>query len=122
MHELAVCQELMRQVATLAQERLAERVTSIVVRVGPLSGVESSLLASAFQIARAGTVAADARLLVETAPVRVHCSMCGAVTEAAANRLLCSACDSWRTEVASGDELLLVSVELEKSRKEVRDV
>lgn len=114
MHELAVCQGMLRQVMDIADREQARAVTRILVRIGPLSGVEPQLLAQAFPIASAGTLAADAALELESLPVRVRCEQCGAESEASPNRLLCGACGDYHTRLLSGDELLLVSVELER--------
>jgi hydrogenase nickel incorporation protein HypA/HybF len=112
MHELSVCQGLMRQVLEIAREHRAERVEQVVLRVGPLSGVEPSLLADAFPFASAGTVAEGAELVIEMENVKVRCLTCGAQTETTANRLVCGSCGDFRTQLVSGDELLLVSVQL----------
>ena len=114
MHELAVCQGLMTQVGRLAVREDAERITCIRLAIGPLSGVEPRLLADAFPIAAAGTLAEDAELIVEAQPVRVQCLTCGAQSAASANRLLCGSCGDYRTRLLSGDELLLMSVDLER--------
>ena len=113
MHELSVCQALLRQLESIAREQRATRVTQVVIQIGTLSGVEPELLRQAYPIASAGTLAAAAELVLETAPIRVHCSACGADSTATANRLLCAACGDYRTELISGDELLLTHVELE---------
>jgi hydrogenase nickel incorporation protein HypA/HybF len=113
MHELAVCQALIQQVDAIARERHAQRVISIVVRIGPLAGVEPGLLRSAYSIASAGTLAEDANLVLEQSSVRVRCLECGGESEVLSNRLLCGFCGQWRTEVLTGEELLLASVELE---------
>lgn len=112
MHELAVCQGVIGQVTEIAARHGARGVERIRVRIGPLSGVEAPLLERAFPIAAAGTVAAEAQLVVGMEAVRVRCRTCGAQSEAAPNRLLCAACGDWRTELLSGDELILESVEL----------
>ena len=114
MHELSICQSLMGQVETIALERNARCVLSIVVAVGPLSGVEAQLLINAFPVASAGSIAEQAKLLVETLPVRVKCSQCGKQSDALPNKLLCANCGDWRTTLISGDELMLMSVELEQ--------
>ncbi|MEJ2575844.1 MAG: hydrogenase maturation nickel metallochaperone HypA [Gammaproteobacteria bacterium] len=114
MHELAVCQSLMAQVVDIAARENAERVTSITLRMGPLSGVEPDLLAEAFPIAAAGTPAEGAELRFERLPVRVRCTTCGAESDATVNRLLCGACGDYRTRLISGDEMLLASLELER--------
>jgi hydrogenase nickel incorporation protein HypA/HybF len=113
-HELAVCQGLLRQVMDIARQEQARTVTRILVRIGPLSGIEPRLLASAFPIASAGTPAAGASLVLETLPVRVRCEQCGAESDALPNRLLCGQCGDYHTRLLSGDELLLASVELER--------
>jgi hydrogenase nickel incorporation protein HypA/HybF len=117
MHELSVCQGMLSQVSTIAVEHAARSVSSITVRIGPLSGVEPALLAQAFSIASAGTVASEARLHIETLPVRVHCETCGEDTDATVNRLLCGSCGDYHTRLISGDELLLASVELESDEQ-----
>lgn len=113
MHELSICQALVGQLRELAREQRAARIIRVVVQIGPLSGVEPELLRHAYPVASAGSPAADATLVLETLPVRVHCETCGADSAAAVNRLLCGACGDYRTRLISGDELLLASVELE---------
>lgn len=112
MHELSVCQALIGQVESVARERGASVVKSVLVRLGPLSGVEAPLLEQAYPLASAGTVAESSKLLIEPAPIRVKCETCGAETEAAPNRLLCASCGDYHTRLLSGDEMMLMSVEL----------
>lgn len=114
MHELAICQALLEQVLGTARERGARRVTGIVVRIGPLSGVEPELLRRAYPIAAADTVAAEAELALEATSVRVRCLRCHAEGEASNTDLTCRSCGHWRTQLLAGDELLLASVELER--------
>ena len=121
MHELAICQSLLDQVETIALERNAQCVTSIVVAMGPLSGVEVQLLKNAYPIASAGTVAENAELVIEYLPVRVECTQCGSVSDVLPNKLICKQCGDWRTILVSGDEMMLMSVELEKSKEINKD-
>ena len=113
MHELSVCQALIEQVTRVARDNDARRVISIVITVGPLSGVEPRLLEHAYPLAAAGTVAEDASLVIETVPVRVRCRSCAAETEAQANRLVCGDCNDWQVDVIGGEEMLLTRVEIE---------
>ena len=112
MHELSVCNALIEQVEVIAREHRAARVASIVLRIGPLSGIEIALLEHAYPLAATGTVGEDAKLVIESLPVKVKCSQCGAESEVAPNRLLCAACGEFRTNLLSGDEMILASVEL----------
>ena len=111
MHELAVCQALLTEVQRTAAGAAAGPVVRIVLRLGPLSGVEPRLLARAFEFARIGSVAADAELCIEPTAVQVECTLCHRVSEAAPNRLICGHCGAWHTRLVAGDELLLQRVE-----------
>lgn len=112
MHEFSVCIALMEQVERIAREHRARRVDRIVLQLGPLSGVEAPLLEHAWPLAAAGTIAADAELVIDAAPVRVKCTRCGIESEAPPNRLLCAGCGDYRTRLVSGDEMLLAKLEL----------
>ncbi len=112
MHELSICQNLLVQVADIAAARGASSVARITLELGPLCGVEPTLLARAFEIARAGSCAAGAELSIEIVGVSVRCVLCGAETQVIHNRMLCGACGGYRTELISGDEMRLRGVEL----------
>lgn len=112
MHELSICQALLDQVEGIAKEHGATKVERIVLKVGPLAGVEPALLRNAYPLAAAGTLAEHAELIIEPAPVRVRCNSCEAETDATPNRLLCGLCGDWRTRLISGDEMLLANLEL----------
>lgn len=112
MHELSICLALIEQVDRIARERNARTVSRIVVELGPLSGVDASLLLHAYPLAAAGTVAEDAELDIEASGIVVQCSSCGARSAATPNRLLCSNCGDYRTRIVSGDEMILQRVEL----------
>ena len=107
MHELALCQSLLAEVTRVAHDHRAVAVESVTVDVGALGGVEPELLARAFTIARAGTVAASATLDIRAVAPRVRCRSCGEDADAEASRLSCPRCGSWRTDLIAGDELLL---------------
>lgn len=111
MHELSLCQALIAKVEEIARERNA-RVSEVRVAIGPLSGVEPRLLSQAFPLACAGTLAEGSRLAVEQPELRVRCHDCDSESTVDPNRLLCGVCGSWRTDLTSGDEMMLLRVEL----------
>ncbi len=112
MHELAICQSLLREVERTAAAHGGREVTAVVVSIGPLSGVEPGALSRAFSVACGATVAGRAALRIETVPVVVWCAACRRETRTAPNALICGHCGAWRIELVSGDELLLKQVEL----------
>lgn len=113
MHELAVCQSIISQVAQIAMQNNAQSVSRIIIEIGPLSGVEASLLEHAFPIASAGTIAQNAILETHSLAIMLRCNLCNNENEASMNKLLCSTCGTWQTTLISGDEMLLRSIELE---------
>jgi hydrogenase nickel incorporation protein HypA/HybF len=98
-HELSVCQALIAQVEQIAAQHAAQGVKSVHLRLGPLAGVEAQLLQDAYPIACAGSVAAESVLVIDLAPLQVKCQRCGQ-------------CGDYHTQVVSGDEMLLMRVEL----------
>lgn len=114
MHELSVCQALLDQVREIALSNHAHAVKTITIRVGPLSGIEPPLLHRAFTIARLNTVAHDARLVMESDPVVVHCRHCDTNHPAPANHLRCPDCHQPCPELVSGDALTLASIDIER--------
>ncbi len=118
MHELSVCIALMEQVQKIARDHNAKRVEKMVLKIGPLSGVEIPLLRHAYPLAAAGTVAEQAELVIDTMPVKVRCTQCGAETEVLPNRLVCGKCGDYRTQLVSGDEMLLYNLELTVNKEE----
>jgi hydrogenase nickel incorporation protein HypA/HybF len=112
LHELSVCQALLTQISEIAANRGADAVERVVIEVGPLSGVEPTLLARAFTALCGGSCAAGAVLSIESPAVTIRCLACGAQSQAAPNRLLCAECGGYRTQIVTGDELRLRRVEL----------
>lgn len=103
---------LLDQVQSIAKQHDAVSVETITLKIGPLSGIEISLLEHAYPLAAAGTVAEHAKLVIESMAVRIKCTQCGAESEVLPNRLLCGVCGDFRTRLLSGDEMLLGRVEL----------
>lgn len=112
MHELSVCIALLDQVEQISRQRGGMEVSKIIIKMGPLSGVEPKLLRHSYPIAATGTVAEHAELVIDAADVVVHCSQCDCESKVTPNRLLCRACGDFRTRIVSGDEMILQSVEL----------
>jgi hydrogenase nickel incorporation protein HypA/HybF len=111
MHEMSLCRALLTQVEAAAGEQGAKAVTAIRLIIGPLSGVEIALLEHAYPLAARGTLAEGAQLAITQAPVRVRCLLCGETSEAQPNNLCCTHCDAYRTQLLSGDEMLLEGIE-----------
>jgi hydrogenase nickel incorporation protein HypA/HybF len=110
MHELAITQS----VVDLVLERTGgRRVVAVRVRVGALSGFVAESMAFCFELAVTGTALEGARLVIEETLGRISCRSCGTEQEIPDRILLCG-CGSADVRIVSGDDLDLVSVELER--------
>ena len=112
MHELSLCQNLIDQLTALARQHGAIAISRVEVQAGPLSGVEPQLLETAFLMAREGTVADTAELVIDSPSARVACSACEAESVVPPNDLRCPCCGSTDTTLVAGHELILARVEL----------
>lgn len=112
MHELSLCRSLLRQILAVASQHRAVAVTGLRLQIGPLSGVEPELLKIAFPLAAAGTIAKSAKLNLVATCIEVYCKSCKKRAQATPNQLCCGTCGSCSTQLVSGDELMLESVEL----------
>ncbi|MFO7602426.1 MAG: hydrogenase maturation nickel metallochaperone HypA [Gammaproteobacteria bacterium] len=112
MHELSVCRSLMTQLETIMDEHQAAGIERVSLQIGPLAGIEPQLLKQAFPIASRDTRAEGAELAIEAVAIRIRCQGCGEESEARINDLSCPSCRHGQTQLLSGDEMLLHSVEL----------
>lgn len=117
MHELSVCIALVNQVERIAKDKAGSTVARVVIKLGPLSGIEPQLLLNSYPLAASGTLAENADLKIDTVEVVVRCTQCDCETPAAPNRLLCGECGDFRTRIVSGDEMILQSVEFRIAQK-----
>ena len=111
MHEYSIVQALVNQVEEQVQRHRARAVHAVCVQVGELSGVEVSLLKTAYDLFRQDTICERAELKVETVTARWECRACAA-TLAPGGPLRCDRCGG-AVRLAQGDEIVLSKLELE---------
>jgi len=111
MHEYSLARSLIENVEREARARGALRVHRVVVRIGPLAGVEPDLLATAFGHLRDRTLCDGATLVLAGEDVVWRCDACGqSLTPGAV--LCCPGC-GLPARLAGGDALLLERIEME---------
>lgn len=110
MHELSIC----GSIAGIVTRHAAGRPVRVInVRVGQLRQIVPDTLAYCWELVSAQTPLEGSRISVESVPARLRCRACEHVTEVgAAPAFACGACGGVDTEVVSGEEFLVTSLEL----------
>jgi hydrogenase nickel incorporation protein HypA/HybF len=106
MHELAITQSIVEQVA----ERLdGRRVTSVQLEIGKLAGIVPDSVRFCFDLVTVGTLLEGSVLVIGEPEGRAHCAQCGTTFSLEHLILLCP-CGSADVSIVSGDQLLIKSV------------
>jgi len=108
-HELSLCEAIAATVNKHAGEQSAERV---VVRIGHFRQVVPDALSFCWTMLTDGTDLAACELEIEQVPAVIRCKRCGADTTLDVPILLCSGCESDDVTLISGEEFLVVSLDL----------
>ena len=117
MHELSIAVGLIEIAEEAARRAGAERIYSLRVSVGALSGVVIEALEFAYPAAAEDTMCEGATLEIEPVPARIRCRVCGHEAEMEGlGPFTCPApgCGAPGAEVIAGYELDLMSMEVEQ--------
>src|SRR5262245_45072641 len=113
MHELSIALGIVDVVEEEAG-RQGGHVVAVHLKLGPLSGVVREALESAYAMAREGTPLAQTELVIEEAPLIVHCDVCATdCTPPSVCQLCCPVCGTPTPGVVSGRELEVCALEIE---------
>lgn len=110
MHELGICDALLKMLRSVAEEEKLKNVQSITVEVGTLSGVVPHFLTDCWQAVIDGTEFEGTDMLVETVEGRAQCMECGEEFVADLERLKCPNCGSNKLTPISGTDLTLKEI------------
>jgi len=113
MHEYSIVQALLNQCENIVEENQASTVISVTIKIGVLSGVELHLLESAFDTFKEKTVCENSRLIIHHQKVKLHCDACGHEFEIDDYEYQCTDCGSENTRVIDGEDMYLMSLEME---------
>jgi hydrogenase nickel incorporation protein HypA/HybF len=109
MHELSVCDAI---VGTTLQRAEGKRVTQVTVRIGHLRQVVPDALQFGWEVLTEGTDLKGCELSIEHVPATVRCRMCAAETTLDMPILMCGTCQSFDVTLLSGEEFLIVSMDV----------
>ena len=112
MHEYSVVQALLNQCEEHAEANDATKVTKIICKIGVMSGIETQLLQTAFDTFKEGTICAEAEFIQNVQKLKLECKECGDVFEVDEVRYFCVKCESLKVKVLDGEEMYLMSLEM----------
>ena len=111
MHELSFAEDILRIVEEVAGS--PQRIASVHVTVGPLSGISADSLRFCFGEVAEAKGFGSTRLIIEESMAKVGCSDCLFEFEAKTFHNGCPRCRSFNTTVLSGHEFTVDWVELD---------
>jgi hydrogenase nickel incorporation protein HypA/HybF len=108
-HELSLCEAIAATVTRHAGERTA---SCVVMRIGHLRQVVPDSLSFCWTMLTDGTDLEGCTLEIEQVPAVIRCAGCGAETTLDVPLMVCSSCSSDDVTLLSGEEFLVVSLDL----------
>lgn len=114
MHEFSLVMSMLDVAETAARADGATRIDAIHLEIGALAGVVPEALSFAFEGARQGTMAHDARLEVVHLPAIAYCASCRSEFELD-NRFgiaMCPSCDTPSADLRQGREMHVSHLEV----------
>lgn len=112
MHEYSIVQSLLDSCEEHAKQNDSTKVTKVVVKIGVLSGVEPDLLQTAFDTFKEKTVCEGAQFIINHQKVVIECMDCNTQSTLEKNEFLCPHCNSNMVKVIDGEDMFLMSLEL----------
>jgi len=113
MHELGVTESIVSICLKHGMGNNAKRITKVNVKLGELTGIVDHYVAFYWDMVTKDTIAQGAELNFIKVPVVAHCPDCNEDFEVVEYDLTCPKCGTKDTELISGREFLVESIEIE---------
>ncbi len=112
MHELSLCEGVIRVLEESARREGFERVLTVWLEIGALAGVEIEAMRFGWEAVKRGTLAEGARLEIIEVPGRAWCLPCGGTVEIDQRFDPCPRCGGYQLQVTGGEELRVKELEV----------
>jgi len=114
MHEASIAISLLETVSKQCLKEGYSSIESVRLRVGKAAGVLPDALVFAFDIAKTGTIAKEAELIIEYIPMGGFCLECKSQFESEERYIFaCPVCDSQSIKITQGGEMQIVDMEVD---------
>ena len=111
MHELGLCDALLKKVDALVRENELEGVNSVTIEVGTLSGVIPRFMTDCWEAVIDGTEYAETKLIVNSIPGTARCADCGAEFTVDLDDMKCPDCGENHLIPISGNGMTITEIE-----------
>jgi len=111
MHEMSVATNIL-DLAEKSMEGYRE-LRSVTVQIGELAGIETESLRFSFEALRKSTPYPDVQLVIEEVRGRGVCESCGREVHMDEPFALCPECGTYSVRITRGQELKLLSIEVD---------
>ena len=113
MHELGVVFHIIDTLGKLAEENLAERISSVTLQLGEVSSVIPEYLTDCWKWAiKKHDFLTDAELKIEKIPAITYCEDCEKEYSTIEHGKICPYCKSEHTYLLQGNEFLIKKIEV----------
>ncbi len=112
-HEMSLCEAVVDIAVEEARKNGAIRIKSVVLEVGALGHVDPDALAFCFTAVSHGTLAENARLVIERVAGSGWCLDCAKTVPMSERFGACPVCGRRHVQMTQGDELRLRELEVE---------
>jgi len=113
MHEMSLCEGVLRILEDNAQSQGFERVKTVWLEIGGLAGVELEAMRFCFDAVMHDSLAQGARLEIIETPGQAWCMQCAKNVEVKQRFDQCPDCGSYQLQVTGGDEMKIKELEVE---------
>jgi hydrogenase nickel incorporation protein HypA/HybF len=113
MHELSLAQSIIEIVEKSVPEDFNQRIVSVHLDIGQLSGIEIDALTFAFSIIRKDTLLGNADLIITRIHGLARCRECGHEFELNEYGNPCPLCQSYSLQILQGKEMKVLHISVE---------
>lgn len=113
MHEMSIANNIFN-IAEQSVPDTCQKLLSITVQIGELAGVELDSLCFCFNAVKKSTPFPEAELIIEEIPGTGICDACGKELHIDQPFAVCPDCGNYTVRVAGGQELKVISLEIEE--------
>jgi hydrogenase nickel incorporation protein HypA/HybF len=114
-HELPITEDILKITLAHAEKNGAKKVVRIYLVIGDLTDLIDEWVQRYFEYLAKGTIAAEAKLVIERVPITILCGACDKPFEVKKKDLdfNCPVCGQKGTELLKGREFTVKSIEIE---------